>query len=185
VFIHGTASSTAGSFGELAGTWQWTTLQNQYGQRIFGFQHRTLSVNPVRNAIELARLLPAGARLYLVSHSRGGLVCIKPLTDLDLKPFLDAGRDTEAHQVKELSDLLVQKAFCIERFVRVACPAPGTILASRRLDCYFSLLLNVIGLIPSLRASSIYDFLKATLLELAKRRTDPSDVPGIGHARGC
>jgi hypothetical protein len=81
---------------------------------------------------ELARLLPAGAKLHLVSHSRGGLVgellCIEPLTDLDLKPFREGGRDADAHQVKELSDLLVQKSFRIERFVRVA-PYGSTVIS--------------------------------------------------------
>jgi pimeloyl-ACP methyl ester carboxylesterase len=80
VFIHGTASSTAGSYGKL-----WDprnadaqklreSLQANYGDRIFGFEHRTLTESPIQNAMALLERLPDGADIHLVSHSRGGLV---------------------------------------------------------------------------------------------------------------
>src|SRR5262245_797864 len=74
VFLHGTASSSAGSFGKLGGQQEWRTMQRLYGDRILAFNHPTLSLSPIHNAIELAKLLPANAKLHLVSHSRGGLV---------------------------------------------------------------------------------------------------------------
>ncbi len=74
VFIHGTGSHTLGGFGELAGTAAWPALQQQFEGRIFGFEHRTFSESPIDNALALADALPAGARLCLVTHSRGGLV---------------------------------------------------------------------------------------------------------------
>jgi len=74
VFIHGTGSHTLGGFGELAGSASWPLLQRQFGERIFGFEHRTFSESPIANALALVDALPAGARLCLVTHSRGGLV---------------------------------------------------------------------------------------------------------------
>ncbi|MBA3322042.1 MAG: hypothetical protein H0T45_11440, partial [Pyrinomonadaceae bacterium] len=193
IFIHGTASTTVGSFGQFAGTDEWKKLREQYGERILGFQHRTMSHSPIENALDLARLLPAGATLHLLTHSRGGLVgellCLNPVKlDEDhlhaqwLDPFREAHREADVKLLEQLAGRegeLAAKKFKIEKFVRVACPARGTLLASKRLDKYFSLILNLLGLIPALEASSVYDFVKATLLELAKRRTRPEELPGL------
>ncbi|NTW13094.1 MAG: hypothetical protein HGA30_07265, partial [Anaerolineales bacterium] len=46
----------------------------EYGDRIFGYDHKTLSLSPVENALDLVKRLPAGAKLHLITHSRGGLV---------------------------------------------------------------------------------------------------------------
>src|SRR5690606_1335882 len=77
VFLHGTASSTRGSFGafltpDAAG--EWRALTAMFGSHIYGFEHRTMSRSPIDNALALAEALPARAQLSLVSHSRGGLV---------------------------------------------------------------------------------------------------------------
>ena len=74
VFLHGTASSSAGSFGKLAGTSEWEQLREQYNDRILALEHRTFSASPIQNAMDLTELIPDGARLHLISHSRGGLV---------------------------------------------------------------------------------------------------------------
>lgn len=74
VFIHGTGSHTLGGFGELTGSASWPLLQRQFAGRIFGFEHRTFSEGPIDNALALVDVLPAGARICLVTHSRGGLV---------------------------------------------------------------------------------------------------------------
>lgn len=74
VFIHGTGSHTLGGFGALPGSKAWADLQKQFGEHIYGFEHRTFSESPVDNALQLVAVLPAGARLHLVTHSRGGLV---------------------------------------------------------------------------------------------------------------
>src|SRR4029079_12701544 len=77
VFIHGTASSTRGSFGAFLNNEaqpQWQELQRLFGNNIYAFEHRTLSESPIDNAIELLTALPRNARVSLVSHSRGGLV---------------------------------------------------------------------------------------------------------------
>ncbi len=79
ILLHGTASSTQGSFGKLwaadnaAGRDARTRLAATYAGRAFAFEHRSLTESPVANALALVRRLPKGAQLHLVSHSRGGL----------------------------------------------------------------------------------------------------------------
>ncbi|MEZ5628395.1 MAG: hypothetical protein R3E34_12880 [Rhodocyclaceae bacterium] len=80
VFLHGTASSTTGSFGALwekdnaAGSALRMRLAERYGEHAYALEHRTLTESPIDNALALARALPEGAEVHLVSHSRGGLV---------------------------------------------------------------------------------------------------------------
>ena len=119
-------------------------------------------------ALDLAELLPARAKLHLVSHSRGGIVgelmCLRELDETDFRTF--ERRPDDLALLKRLAEELKKKQFQVERFVRVACPARGTILASKRLDTYLSVILNVIGAIPALAENPLYAFVKATLLEL-------------------
>src|SRR5574343_1495182 len=92
VFLHGTASSAEGSFGKLGdgGNLEGARLRQEllptYGDRVFALEHRTLTESPITNALALAKRLPAGADVHLVSHSRGGLVgevlCLADCTDL-------------------------------------------------------------------------------------------------------
>ena len=92
VFLHGTASSAEGSFGKLwdGGNLEGARLRQEllptYGDRVFALEHRTLTESPIDNALALAKRLPAGADVHLVSHSRGGLVgevlCLADCTDL-------------------------------------------------------------------------------------------------------
>jgi hypothetical protein len=77
LFLHGTASSTQGSFGEY---WQnerrtlRETLFAPYQGHVYALEHRTLTESPITNVIALVKKLPIGARLHLIAHSRGGLV---------------------------------------------------------------------------------------------------------------
>lgn len=112
VFIHGTASNTLGSFG---GLWEplqsdaHTALVHEYGGHWYGFEHRTLSVSPIENALELARLLPAGATVHLVSHSRGGLVgellCRGDMADRR-QPFTPEDLEAYARRSEKARDAL-------------------------------------------------------------------------------
>ncbi len=67
----------------------------------------------------------------------------------------------------------------MERFARVACPARGTLLASRRLDLYAKFLFNVFNLIPLIRESGIATVLKKVVLVFLDQRADPRLVPGL------
>lgn len=186
LFIHGTGSTTRGSFGELTGTPAWKTLKDKYKDRILALEHRTMSQSPIENAIYAATLLPKNAKLHLVTHSRGGLVgellCLKPLTTSDLDRFRKE-RDNDVPLLEELSKLLQDQDFTVERFVRVACPARGTLLASDRLDRYLSVVLSLIGKIPVLAANPAYAIFEACVVAIVKMRANPSEVPGVEAMR--
>jgi tetratricopeptide (TPR) repeat protein/pimeloyl-ACP methyl ester carboxylesterase len=178
VLLHGTFSSTVGSFGNLvpqggtAFSGPWHQLVNAYSgtdrasTELFAFEHRTLSKSPLENAIDLVDQLPRGAQIDLLSHSRGGLVgellCraarsgrtagdeIFDATDRDILKAKHSGETLERllFQIAELDRKLDEKDLQIGSFVRVACPMRGTLLASERLDLYLSVFLNLLSLAP-------------------------------------
>ncbi len=216
LFLHGTASSTEGSFGKLwdaantEGARLRAALAPAYGDRVYALEHRTLSESPIANALALARRLPDGAEVHLVSHSRGGLVgevlalsgCTRlaevlgaaqvdtlfaadrtlapqlglaPLADAEARERDDAYA-ADRQRLLELVALLATKKLRIARFVRVACPARGTTLASGRLDRWLSVLDYVVAAATGngLFADGL-DF----LLAVVKERTDPRTLPGL------
>ncbi len=195
VFIHGTASSTLGSFGafrEPAATREWQALRAKYGEHIYAFEHRTFSESPIENALGLIQALPAGARLSVVTHSRGGqvgdLLCLAGLGAEQIARFsrhnddlgdLKEADEEDRRNLLALDRLLAEKNFRVERYVRVACPAQGTLLAGSNTDAFLSVLLHLIGLVPMLRLSPTYAVVKRVVLQIAKNRTDPRRVPGI------
>lgn len=78
LFVHGTFSNVNAISQELKRTSEGqaflTTAEQQYDQ-VLGFDHATLSVSPVLNGMDLARLFRSStANVDVVSHSRGGLV---------------------------------------------------------------------------------------------------------------
>lgn len=195
LFIHGTASSTTGSFAELWKTSARTTLAERYGNRIYGFEHRTLTDSPIRNALDLARALPERQTLHLISHSRGGMVGellaranrlhSDPFTADELASFARVGQTQaeDATLLAELGKVLQAKQLRIERFVRVAAPVRGTTLASGRLDRWASVMLNVLGgglkLLGLPVVCHAYSALKSFLLAVVRERTDASVLPGL------
>ncbi|MES2958692.1 MAG: CHAT domain-containing protein [Pseudomonadota bacterium] len=181
VFVHGTFSNTAHAFGKL-----WSqhpqrvaALFRHYAERIYALEHATLGVSPTANALALAKTLPQGARLHLLTHSRGGLVA-EVLARAAANPGL-AGEDLRAfsaierRELSELSTELVRKQVRIERVVRVACPARGTLLASKRLDAYLSVFKWTLELAGVPVLPELLDFLAA----VAQRRADPDKLPGL------
>jgi CHAT domain-containing protein len=184
VLLHGTFSSIGATFGALFRSAEWRRLFDAYGGRVYGLNHRTVSESPAQNALDLLELLPARARLHLVSHSRGGLVgellARGPLTADALLPFEAPGRPADELTVlRRLSERLGELQPRIERFVRAACPARGTILASDRIDRYLSVVLNLIGLIPPVDDPLIFPFAKATILALIHKKAEPKELPGL------
>lgn len=188
VLLHGTFSDTPGTFGALwrAHPQRVRALFEHYGGRVYALDHPTLGQSPIANARALAHALPPGARIHLLTHSRGGLVAEvlarlahRPaLTPADLACFTNAGgRDYRAHRedLNALAQRLAQQPLTVERVVRVACPARGTLLASRRLDAYLSVLQW--GL--TLARVPVLPQLLAVLNQVARRRTDPAEIPGL------
>lgn len=196
VFVHGTGSSTNGGFGDLkrASSAEWRTLAARYDDRILALEHRTFSESPIENALALAKALPAGATIDLVTHSRGGLVGdFLSLGEVDAT-LIDAHFGEEkadkrgdakdmyaAHRaaLRELVEVLARKKLRVERYVRVAAPARGTRLASENLDAFLSGLLTLIGLVPALRLSPLYAAVQRIVLEIARNRMKANVVPGI------
>lgn len=198
VFLHGTLSSTQGSFGGLwaekqkpkereAAEGRLARLRQSYGQ-VLALEHFTLTESPIANARVLAEALPANAKLHLVSHSRGGLIgellCRSqrsvggkrvPFTDREI----DILGSTQQAELKDLSKLLAAKQFRIERFVRVACPALGTTLASERLDRWLSMVTWLVEKFETSGAGAFAGLLWQFALGLVKSRTDPRKVPGL------
>ncbi|MBU1308081.1 MAG: CHAT domain-containing protein [Gammaproteobacteria bacterium] len=192
VFIHGTFSNTQAGF---AGWWQHQQqiqqLFSHYHNQIYALDHATVLKSPLFNALTLAKALPKRATLHLVTHSRGGLVaeCLlralmlaadKQLFDQEISDyFQDDAYSQHKQELTELVKLLKSKDIRIERLVRVACPAHGTLLASDRLDAYLSVLnwLAKRANIPLL--PGLLDFTKA----VARERTDPASLTGIEAMR--
>ena len=207
VFVHGTGSSTLGSFGDLQVDDRdlWSVLQRHFSGGIYAFEHRTLSESPIDNALQLLAALPDGIQLSLVSHSRGGLVadllCLRDFDRLieqfkaDLPGTGDAYDSEEAAQsvrrelesahaeqrgqLRKLASALAGRKLLVQRYVRVASPAHGTRLASGNLDLFLSGLLTLIGQVPFFFGSPFYSAFKRVVLEIAHKRTNAHLVPGI------
>lgn len=185
VLLHGTFSETHGTFAKL---WQHhpqrvRELFEHYGGRVYGLDHATLGDSPIDNALLLARALPHGARVHLLTHSRGGLVgevlarvCAHPeLDDAALAPFKGNEHRSQLRALRELAAEVKDRGIRVERMVRVACPARGTLLASKRLDAYLSVLRWTLELAGVPVAPRLLEFLG----EVASQRTDPALLPGL------
>jgi CHAT domain-containing protein len=185
LLLHGTFSHTEAAFTELRGSTEWARTANRYHGRLLALEHATLGLTPAQNALDAARVLPEGARLHLISHSRGGLVgealsyaaAVDPADRMYVYDHVPEHPDVQA--LPELRRVLVERGITVERFVRVACPARGTTLASQRLDRWASLLFNVFKLVPVLRETGVAALVKRFLLAMLDQRTDPRIVPGI------
>lgn len=205
LFLHGTISSTVGSFGKLWESDARRRIVAEYGERIYGFEHRTLTDSPIANALALVATLPVGARLHLVSHSRGGIVGEllaranrtedEAFSADDIERFNQQAESTgrkgyeqDKKDLLQLGKLLKEKSIKVDRFVRVAGPLRGTTLLSGRLDRWASVTLNLLGLglkatsaaVPIMGvASQGYDLLQKFLLAVVKERTDARIMPGL------
>ena len=199
VFIHGTASCTEGGFGKLRNNKAWGEIREFYGNRVFAFEHRTLSINPIDNAIHLVSLLPKNAEIDIVSHSRGGIVAellcrasrvdadgnrMPAFDNVDLDIFRKKSEEdrrtlvAELEAINKLGELLAASNLKIRHLVRAACPARGTTLASGRLDTYLSVAVYAMKL-SGLGASPTFNLTMGLLLAVAKARTKPEEVPGL------
>lgn len=185
VFIHGTFVETTSTFGKLWANHPQRVRQlfQHYGGRVYALEHQTLGKSPVDNALELVRALPNGARLHLATHSRGGLVA-EVLARMAHQRSFDAADEVffagaafagQRQQLQQLAAEMKARDVRVERVVRVACPARGTLLASRRLDAYLSVLKWAIEATGVPLLPAVLDFLS----EVARRRASPELLPGL------
>jgi len=177
--VHGTFSSTAGGFGGLgAHPWGQELLSAaaQAYDAVVGYDHRTLSVDPLANATDLLQRLRTDTAHHppqfdVIAHSRGGLVA-RSLTEhlLPREPAWPAQ---------------------VRRIVLVACTNGGTLFASpRRWKTYVDLYTNL-----AVAASRLVDLVAPPLAGTITREAvrgvgalvkylvdaalDPADVPGL------
>ncbi len=191
LFIHGTNSSSKGSFGELPGSDLWNYITQTYKNNILAFQHETLTKSPLQNAVELVKQLPIGIELHLVTHSRGGLVgeilarCADTdqasigFSEKEIAYLSEEGRNNDITCIKELQQLFREKHFKVSRFIRVACPTGGTTILSKRLDHFFNISLNLLGLATGALTNPVYVAMKNLLTAVIDQKNHTDILPGL------
>lgn len=209
ILLHGTASSTPGSF---AGLWEgskaggvaadWQALAAERSRLILAFEHRTLTVSPLRNVLDLLDLLhqlgvPADVKVHGLSHARGGLVgdllalalgksdevnaraaALRPVFERAY-PADHPGRSEVAALFDGLQDRNGPRGWLPGTFVRVACPARGTLLADRRTDFFLSLLLRSVALACGGNGTPWFERLQRLVRSLVACRAEAKALPGL------
>jgi hypothetical protein len=166
LFIHGTFSNASSAYSALAttrgsnGKTFFESLQPVYGNRIFAFDHFTVSCTPEENARTLLATLPKGPCLFdVVTHSRGGLV-LRTLVEDAAALGPNASR------------------FQLGRAILVASPNDGTPLASpNRFQDLLNWLSNLMDLFPENPFTTAAEFLTEGLAWLA--HAVQVDIPGL------
>ncbi|HFC00910.1 MAG TPA: CHAT domain-containing protein [Phaeodactylibacter sp.] len=188
LLLHGTSSSTRGSFSEMKSAPMWKDLTQKYGNNILALEHRTWTKNPFENALDVLRALPEDTTLHLLSHSRGGLIgevlcrCSDRNTlfsKQEIQSLTQLKRKQDAATLRQLNKEAKNKNITVEKFVRVACPAAGTTALTKRIDHFFNIILNLIGYGIGQKANPIFIGIKSLLLAIAKQREDPKILPGL------
>ena len=166
LFLHGTFSSTKAAFHGLAqtqgsgGKTFFDDVQAIYGNRIYGFDHFTLSRTPQDNVQMLLEALPDRPITFdVITHSRGGLVLRHLVERRDLfGPLADR--------------------FVLGRAVLVASPNEGTPLASPdHMTHYTNWLSNVLELFPDNPFTTGMEFVCEALSWIARRLI--GGLPGL------
>ena len=188
LFLHGTNSSTIGSFGEIRGSELWKNMQGIYGQNIIGLQHETMTKSPIQNVINLFKELPAVCTLHVISHSRGGLVgdvlarfCNgnTGFTIAELAYFEKTERTTDIADIKTLQNIAAGKKITVDKFIRVACPAYGTTILSKRLDHFLNISLNLLGTLFGPVGTALTAEFKELISAAVDTKNDPDQLPGL------
>jgi hypothetical protein len=164
LLLHGTFSNAASAFGGLTGTDFFTRIEPLYGDRIFAFNHFSVSKSPADNVQALLSALPNKKHFFdVITHSRGGLV---------LRTIVEG-----AAEFGELSQRIQ-----VGQVVLVASPNDGTPLATP--ECWdktvgwVANLLEIIGKFtgenPFITAA---DFVSEAIVWLAHHVS--GDLPGL------
>ena len=187
LFIHGTNSSTWGSFAEIRKSELWKYMQTAYGANIFGLQHETMTRSPIQNVINLFKELPAECNLHVITHSRGGLVGDvlarfsngnKGFTPKEIEYLEKTNRKADIEDIKALQKLATGKNISVQKFIRVACPAYGTTILSKRLDHFLNISFNLIGLLGGVASLVAAEF-KSLIAAAVDTKNNPDQLPGL------
>lgn len=166
LLLHGTFSNANGAFGKLAGTDFFTRVAARYGDRIYAFNHFSVSRTPEENARMLLAGLTGGERTFdVITHSRGGLV-LRNLVERRAK--LGAGADR----------------FRLGHAVLVASPNDGTPLATpARWEQTFGWFANLMELFPDNPFTTGAEWISEAIVWLASHAG--RDLPGLRAMDGA
>jgi tetratricopeptide (TPR) repeat protein len=162
LFIHGPFTTAAVEFRALADSTFFESLAGTYENRIFGFNHFSISRTPEQNARMLLESLPDQTTTFdVVAHSRGGLV---------LRNLVERSSHFGAHA----------RRFKLGRAVLVACPNEGTPLATpKRWEDTVGWFANLLEMLPDNPLTTGASFVANGLVWLANHAS--GDLPGL-HA---
>ncbi len=160
LFLHGTFSDTAGSFGALLQPALLSELEGRYDGRLFGFEHFTVSRSIEENVRALLEALPERETVFdVVSYSRGGLV-LRMLAELP-----------------ERFGALARR-FRLNEGLLVAAPNRGTPLATgERWEDTVGLVANLLEALPDNPWTMGAEFVANGIVWLAGHLS--GDLPGL------
>jgi len=165
LFIHGTFSNAAAAYRSLADSSFFEDVRPLYGDRLFAFDHFTLSRTPEENARMLLSALPNDPFTFdVITHSRGGLV---------LRNLVERS--------KSLGPLASR--FTLGRAILVAAPNEGTPLATpSRWENTVGWVANLLELFPDNPFTTGAEFVANGLVWIAKHAS--GDLPGLRSMDG-
>ena len=166
LFIHGTFSNAASAYRNLADSDFFSQLAPLYGDRIFAFDHFTVSRTPEENARMLVDALPPGQFEFdVVTHSRGGLV---------LRNLVERAGALGANATR----------FKLGHAILVASPNEGTPLATpERWEKTVGWFANLLELFPDNPFTTGAQWVSEALVWLARHAS--GGLPGIGSMNGA
>src|SRR5690606_31166290 len=121
--------------------------------------------------------LPDHVTLHLITQSRGGMVgdlfCRfvsaaaqdkEAFNETELTFLQNSERTDDVALIKAITKAVSAKSIRIEKYIRVACPAAGSTLASRRLDNWLNVLFNIAGYAAGAVAGPVVSLFKELLM---------------------
>jgi hypothetical protein len=165
LLIHGTFSNAASAYRALADSDFFARVRDLYGDRIYAFDHFTLSRTPEQNARMLLDALPDKSFTFdVITHSRGGLV---------LRNLVERSATFGP----------LAKRFALGRAVLVASPNEGTPLATPgRWEGTVGWMANLLELFPENPFTTGAEFVANGIVWIARHAS--GDLPGLHSMDG-
>ena len=166
LLVHGTFSNAASAFSPLAGTDFFDRVRPLYGNRIYAYNHYSVSRRPDENARQLLDTLSAGQYSFdAITHSRGGLV---------LRSLVE---DRQLHGA-------IADRFRLGHAVLVASPNEGTPLATpARWEHTVGWFANLMEVFPDNPFTTGAEFVSESIVWLASHLA--GDLPGLRAMDGA
>jgi hypothetical protein len=188
LFLHGTISNTHITFSSLQGSDTWEDIHKTYGRNVLAYQFRSLTKSPLRNVVTLLKALPNSANLDIISHASGGLLgeilfrysrnenhSTTGFSDENLNLLAKYDRADDIACIQELNILFATKKVIARKFIRIACPAAGTTLVTKRLHTILNVFLNFLSETPS----PLVDLSKELIVESLNTKNNIDVLPGL------